>query len=73
MTRKPCNYEVLWHKYKVHIPRHIQPVVFQMLNQFPAVAILGPRQVDWISLGMAGIHRSSTLADLVAGVFFALG
>lgn len=49
----PCNYEVLWHNCKVLIPRQIQPQVSRLLEQFPAVAILGPRQVGKTTLATA--------------------
>ena len=35
------------------IERHIQPHVARLLNQFPAVAILGPRQVGKTTLALA--------------------
>jgi predicted AAA+ superfamily ATPase len=37
----------------VIIDRHIQPMVSRMLEQFPAVAILGPRQVGKTTLALA--------------------
>ena len=48
-----CNYEIVWHNYKVIIPRQIQPQVSRLLEQFPAVAILGPRQVGKTTLATA--------------------
>ena len=48
-----CNYEAVWHNYKVMIPRQIQPQVSRLLEQFPAVAILGPRQVGKTTLATA--------------------
>jgi uncharacterized protein len=51
--RKPRNYEVLWHNCKVLVPRQIQPRVSRLLEQFPAVAILGPRQVGKTTLATA--------------------
>ena len=42
-----------WHNYKMIIERHIQPHVAQLLSQFPAVAILGPRQVGKTTLALA--------------------
>jgi predicted AAA+ superfamily ATPase len=35
------------------IERHIQPHVARLLGQFPAVAILGPRQVGKTTLALA--------------------
>src|ERR1700690_1321245 len=49
----PRNYEVVWHNYTVIIPRQIQPQVSRLLEQFPAVAILGPRQVGKTTLAAA--------------------
>ena len=46
----------MWHNCKVLIPRQIQPQVSRLLEQFPAVAILGPRQVGKTTL-------ATTLAD----------
>ncbi len=40
----------MWHNCKVIIPRQIQPHVSHLLGQFPAVAILGPRQVGKTTL-----------------------
>ena len=48
-----CNSEAVWHNYKVIIPRQIQPQVSRLLEQFPAVAILGPRQVGKTTLATA--------------------
>jgi ABC-type phosphate/phosphonate transport system ATPase subunit len=33
------------HNYKVMIKRALEPAVSKLLSRFPAVAILGPRQV----------------------------
>lgn len=49
----PHNYEALWHNCMVMIPRQIQPRVAQLLEQFPAVALLGPRQVGKTTLAMS--------------------
>jgi uncharacterized protein len=40
----------MWHNCKVFVPRQIQPKVSSLLEQFPAVAILGPRQVGKTTL-----------------------
>ena len=50
---QPCNYEIAWHNYKVMVKRQIQPKVSQLLGQFPAVAILGPRQVGKTTFALA--------------------
>ena len=50
---QPCNYEIAWHNYKVMVRRQIQNKVLQLLGQFPAVAILGPRQVGKTTLALA--------------------
>jgi predicted AAA+ superfamily ATPase len=42
-----------WHNCKVIIVRQIQPRVVGLLAQFPAVAILGPRQVGKTTLALA--------------------
>jgi predicted AAA+ superfamily ATPase len=52
-NRCHCNDEVVWHNYKMIIPRQIQPQVSRLLEQFPAVAILGPRQVGKTTLATA--------------------
>jgi predicted AAA+ superfamily ATPase len=51
--KQPCNYEITWDNYKVNIQRSIQPQVIELLQQFPAVAILGPRQVGKTTLALA--------------------
>ncbi len=43
---------MLWHNYKV-IHRLVQARVAELLRQFPAVAILGPRQVGKTTLALA--------------------
>jgi predicted AAA+ superfamily ATPase len=40
----------VWHNFKVFITRQIQSQVSHLLQQFPAVAILGPRQVGKTTL-----------------------
>ena len=40
----------MWHNFKVFITRQIQSQVSRLLQQFPAVAILGPRQVGKTTL-----------------------
>jgi hypothetical protein len=47
----PCIYEPVRHNCKVFVPRQIEPQVSRLLEQFPAVAILGPRQVGKTTLG----------------------
>jgi predicted AAA+ superfamily ATPase len=42
-----------WHKYKVKIFRRIQPELRKLLHQFPAVALLGSRQVGKTTLAMS--------------------
>lgn len=44
---------MLWHNYKVNFERTIQPQVVDLLRRFPAVAILGPRQVGKTTLALA--------------------
>ena len=44
---------MVWHNCDMIIERHIQPHVARLLNQFPAVAILGPRQVGKTTLALA--------------------
>jgi uncharacterized protein len=56
LRRQPCNYEVLWHNCKVIIPRQIQSQVSRLLGLFPAVAILGPRQVGKTTLATELAH-----------------
>jgi uncharacterized protein len=55
-----CNYEVVWHNFKVFIARQIQSQVSHLLQQFPAVAILGPRQVGKTTLAR---NLAETLGD----------
>jgi predicted AAA+ superfamily ATPase len=43
----------MWHNYKVDIRRKIEPEIVATLRHFPAVAILGPRQVGKTTLAMA--------------------
>src|ERR1700735_4625732 len=59
MLRLPCKYAVLWHNFKVGINmiyRSVLPKLRKLLRQFPAVALLGPRQVGKTTL-------AHTLAD----------
>jgi predicted AAA+ superfamily ATPase len=46
----------MWHNFKVIIPRQIQPQVSRLLGLFPAVAILGPRQVGKTTLATELAH-----------------
>ncbi len=50
---EPCNYEPAWHNYRVIISRFAEPKVAKLLEQFPAVALLGPRQVGKTTLAMS--------------------
>src|SRR5208282_317697 len=43
----------MWHNCNVIVERQIQRHVSQLLQQFPAVAILGPRQVGKTTLALA--------------------
>jgi predicted AAA+ superfamily ATPase len=52
-TDKHRNYEMVWHNFNVIVKREIQPKVKTLLQQFPAVAILGPRQVGKTTLAWA--------------------
>jgi hypothetical protein len=57
----------VWHNCKVIIPRQIQPKVSQLLEQFPAVAILGPRQVGKTTLALElaeGLGEKALYLDL---------
>jgi predicted AAA+ superfamily ATPase len=49
----PHKYEIVWHNCLVIIPRLVQPKVAQLLEQFPAVALLGPRQVGKTTLALS--------------------
>lgn len=45
--------EIVWHNYMVMIQRLVQPKVAHLLEQFPAVALLGPRQVGKTTLALS--------------------
>src|ERR1035437_936217 len=49
----PHKYKIVWHNYMVMIPRLVQPKVAQLLEEFPAVALLGPRQVGKTTLALS--------------------
>jgi hypothetical protein len=49
----PRKYEIAWHNYMVMIPRLVQSKVAQLLEEFPAVALLGPRQVGKTTLALS--------------------
>jgi len=55
-----------WKNYKVVIPRLFQPELAEMLTRFPAVALLGPRQVGKTTLALDLIegNRKATYLDL---------
>ena len=55
-----------WKNCKVVIPRLFQPQLAEMLTQFPAVALLGPRQVGKTTLALDLIegNRKATYLDL---------
>jgi len=59
----PHKYEIVWHNCLVIIPRLVQYKVAQLLEQFPAVALLGPRQVGktTLALSLAETLRESAL------------
>jgi predicted AAA+ superfamily ATPase len=52
-----CNYEGSWHNYKVMIERALKAVVSRLLSRFPAVAILGPRQVGKTTLALSLVEE----------------
>jgi uncharacterized protein len=46
-----------WHNCKVMIERALKPVVSRLLSRFPAVAILGPRQVGKTTLALSLVEQ----------------
>src|SRR5271168_2522007 len=54
---KHCNYAMTWHNYMVIIKRRLEAVVGRLLSRFPAVAILGPRQVGKTTLALSLVER----------------
>ncbi len=63
----PHKYEIVWHNYMVMIPRLVQPKVAQLLEEFPAVALLGPRQVGKTTLALSlteALGESALYLDL---------
>jgi len=48
----PCNISMVWKDYMVVIPRFFQPQLADLLTRFPAVALLGPRQVGKTTLAL---------------------
>jgi uncharacterized protein len=44
---------MLWHNYKEMIKRALEPTISKLLSRFPAVAILGPRQVGKTTLALS--------------------
>ena len=57
-----CNYAAVWHNCNMMIERRIQPKVKELLEQFPAVALLGPRQVGKTTLALALVEQSGEQA-----------
>jgi len=63
----PHKYEIVWHNCMVMIPRLVQPRVAQLLEEFPAVALLGPRQVGKTTLALSlaeALGESALYLDL---------
>jgi predicted AAA+ superfamily ATPase len=62
----PCFSSIAWKNCKVVIPRLFQPKLAEMLTRFPAVALLGPRQVGKTTLALDLIegNRKATYLDL---------
>lgn len=63
----PHKYEIVWHNCLVIIPRLVQPKVAQLLEHFPAVALLGPRQVGKTTLALSlaeALGESALYLDL---------
>jgi uncharacterized protein len=64
---RPCNYAMPWHNCKVMIERAIKPVIKDLLTRFPAVGLLGPRQVGKTTLAhslASELKDSSIYLDL---------
>jgi len=58
--QSPCKYDTAWHIYKVipvAIPRQTEQRLNALLASFPAVALLGPRQVGKTTLARAVADR----------------
>lgn len=49
----PRKSKMSWHNYMVMIERSIESKVIRLLEQFPAVALLGPRQVGKTTLALS--------------------
>ena len=49
----PCNHAMTWHNFKVMIERAIKPIIKDLLTRFPAVGLLGPRQVGKTTLALS--------------------
>ena len=63
----PHKCEIVWHNCRVMIPRLVQPKVAQLLEEFPAVALLGPRQVGKTTLALSlteALGESALYLDL---------
>ena len=63
----PHKYEIVWHNCLVIIPRLVQSKVAQLLEEFPAVALLGPRQVGKTTLALSlaeALGESALYLDL---------
>lgn len=54
---EPCIFSIPWKNNKVVIPRRLQSKLANLLAHFPAVALLGPRQVGKTTLALELIER----------------